>query len=927
MGSPTYDFQSRIIIDIRDDVARRRLAATSRQARRAGGSFDYASRRGGIFRRTVNTITKALTSMIGVLIAFSLLITGPQFALNLLRRGFQFAIEAVAEFEQRILGIQAILASLVTFDPDPASNFAAAGLVAENVIGQLADRAAEMVGSLEEGALVFQTLLSTGAHRLVQNVDELVDLSILLSNTIAGITVGQDRQRQLAEETRSLFTGQIRATSLLARLLFKNRREMELFFDAAAESGDLVERLTERLAGFTAASEDFARTFEGVRSSLLTIVQVIFHRALGGTGGVLGDLFDQLAAIAKAVQEDDERFTLLTASVSASAQVISDYAREIFGLNKYLNDSGTILDLIISLVPPFTQGIVYLIALFRSLGLAAKAAYQALDILLSAIGRVFRLLRNFNIISGIIGILRLTLNVFLGLVDTVLSIINIFQSEDDKINRFGRNLERISDQLNLGIKAVDETSAAYDQFVAAGSVQDLTDQFNALLDTLDQLGSGTAAIEFAEDALARFRDILPASLQRILDNLQKLREAQNQLNVASTLDLKNIIEKNKELLRTVSLTRRQARAVRSVLDAASEGLIPRDIVRQIAGQVDTIASSVRRRIQQVADQLRLSEVQLLEAQLTPEFLEDPDQLVVLEDQIISLRGEISALAAELAALDRVTLSFANTTLQDLSDTLGNLIKTNVFDFILQQFRDLRDELEDPLGIEDLAKDVVEGLGVIESVEAVADRLSLSLGDLVQRIVDFVKSAEGLTEIVAAVGNVVAAAFTSALQGVSSFGEFLKAALGAVLITLGQAMLSSGIALLIASIFNPGLIASALALIAGGAGVIAAGVALSPQSAAGSSGTSGAGAGATPEFAFTQQQIATQQHFSEATESLRVSSDNMNQATQNLNGVQPGELFMRGSEQAGGVTRVLAQDARRSDRFSSTREAARAFQGS
>ena len=977
MPPPSYDFTSRIIIDIRDGTARRRMRETARTTRRAGQSFDYAGRRGGFFRRTINTITKALTSMIGVLIAFNLLITGPQFALNLLRTGFEFAIKAVAEFEQRILGIQAILASTLRFDADPAQNFEQAGLVAEGVISGLADRAAEMVGSLEDAAIVFQTLLSSGAQRTVNSVAELVDLTVLLSNSIIGLTVGQGRQRQLAEETRSLFTGQIRATSLLARLLFKNRREMEMFFEAAKASGDLVERLSERLSGFVFASSDFATTFEGVKSSLETILQIVLHRALGAPGGVLGNLFDQLAELAKAIQDDDERFLQLTASVSASGRVIFNYATEIFGLNKYLNDSASLLDLLIALVPLFTQGVVYLIALFRSLGLAVIAVYQILDLLLSIIGNIIRLLRDANIFSLIIDTIRLAIQLLLAALDFSILLIEFFGNISDSANRVARTFKNLAGDVDVLGDRLENAASAYDVFVESGSLQDIMDRVNETSETVKELFSGFSADEFGDFARSDFFALLPEEIQRAVENLLRLRDVEDEIRVGKTLDLANIIETNKQLLRSVGLTRRQARAVRSVLEAAAEGFVPREIASQIAGQVNLTASLVRQRIREVSEQLRASQLELLNADLSILFLEDPDQIPVLEDQIISLQGEISALAAELAVLDKVALSFANTTLPDLGTSIANLINVEVFGRLFNEFSILRDIFDEPLGLGDviqklladlnidetveellanvdesatslveglaqsiaraagsseitseitnLAQQISESLGFVMTVESIADRIGLSLGDLITRIWEFITSAEGLTQIVGAIGDVVAGAFTSALRGVKSFGDFVKEVLGAVLITLGNAMLSSGIGLLIASIFNPALITSALALMAGGAAVIAAGVALSPRSAS-SGGSSGAGSGQTPEFSFTQQQIATQQHFSQAAESLRISSENMNEITQNIGGVGPGELFVRGADQAGGVTRVLAQDSQRSDRFASTREAARAFQG-
>ena len=972
---PTYDFQSRIIIEIRDDAARRRLREIDREARRSGRAFNYAGRRGGIFRRVLNTITKALLSMVGVLFAFNVLVTGPQFALRLLVQGFKFAIDAVAEFEQRILGIQAILASTLRFDSDLGENFIQSGLVAEKVVGRLADRAAEMVGSLEDATIVFQTLLSSGAQKTVDSVSELVDLTVLLSNSIIGLTVGQGRQRQLAEETRSLFTGQVRATSLLARLLFKNRREMELFFEAAEKSGDLVERLETRLSGFVFASADFATTLDGVRSSLETILQIVLHRALGAPGGVLGNLFDQLAALAKAVQADEERVLRLTAAVSASARVIFKYATEIFGLNKYLNDSGTLLDFIIGLIPLFTQGVVYLIALSRSLLISVIAVYKVLNLVFSLFGAIFRFLRETQIIGFLIEVIRFVINLALSIIDLHLVIFDFLGTTEDRLNR----LARLAQRLGIANEAIDEAANAYK--AQSGSVQDLTDQFNSLLDTLKEGEALVASLDISEQGVSDFYVFLKDELPRIVDNMERLRDAKDKIALTPLLDVQDIIDVNKELLRTVSLTRRQASSVRAVLDASARGLIPRDIVTQLAGQVDEIASVLRQRIRQVADQLFEAQLEFARADTSVLFLSDPSQLRVLEDQILGLKGEISALAAELAALDRVTLHFADTTLQDLGATFTNIVKINIFEELLLGFRRLRGELERPLDFESVTQKLIERLDIVDeveeiknrfssetadlteritealaealgadkitaeildladristlltredlvfSIESIAKRIGISLKEIIRDIQEYVTSAEGLTAITAAVGDTIAHSISQAIQGIKSFGEAFRELVGMLLITLGTEILAAGVVTLIGAIFDPSLLAEAAVLIATGTALIAAGSALSPSGGGGAGVGAGAGAPQTPEFAFAQQQIAARQHFDQATESLRLSSQNLNEASQNLGGVRPGELFVKGSAEAGGITRVLANDVRRGDRFASTRDAALAFEG-
>ena len=302
----------------------------------------------GAFGRLIKS-TIAATSRLAIL---GVIIGIPAAALGGFISLIKVTIRSLSEFEQRILGLQAILASSVVFLEDPVENFRNAGLVAIGVIEKLSLRANEMVTSLSEATIVFQTLLATGAQRLVTDVDKLVDLTILLSNSIAGITTGQDRQRQLAEETRSLFTGQLRSTSLLARLIFKNRQEMLEFFRAAEASDTVVEALAEKLKGFSLIARDLARTLEGLKTTFVTLLQVIARRAfaglLAGLEARVGDIFDK-------IQSDVTGLNLLAASLAAAVKVsvaaIGDIIERVFGVT--LSNTENLLQGVTNAIPGY----------------------------------------------------------------------------------------------------------------------------------------------------------------------------------------------------------------------------------------------------------------------------------------------------------------------------------------------------------------------------------------------------------------------------------------------------------------------------------------------------------------------------------------------------------------------------------------------
>ena len=158
----------------------RQLNRTSQALDRTARSARRTRRRMLRLRSAVATVTKALLSMVAVLIAFNLLITLPQRLFQGLVVILRAATKTVSAFEQRILSLQAILASTVLFDMDPFENFIISGRVAAAVIEALALRANEMVISLEEATIVFQTLIASGAQEMVSDMEELVDLTVLL---------------------------------------------------------------------------------------------------------------------------------------------------------------------------------------------------------------------------------------------------------------------------------------------------------------------------------------------------------------------------------------------------------------------------------------------------------------------------------------------------------------------------------------------------------------------------------------------------------------------------------------------------------------------------------------------------------------------------------------------------------------------------
>ena len=820
-------------------------------------SMGIATRLLRSFGRTIATIRKALLSMIAVLIVFNLFITLPQQAFQALVTIIRATISTISEFEQRILGLQAILASTVTFLTDPVENFRNAGLVAAGVIEQLALRANEMVTSLTEASIVFQTLLATGAQQVVRDVDKLVDLTILLSNSIAGITTGQSRQRQLAEETRSLFTQQLRANSLLTRILFNNRREMREFFREAERADKVVERLSDRLRGFALAARDLGSTIEGLRTTFITLLQVVAFRAFRG---LVNEAEQVITRVFERIQRDIEGLNTLAASLAASVEIIlrtlGATIRDTFGI--VIKETDDFLGLITRAMPRVTFEFLRLIFLIKDV------------------------IRFFSILGNLISIILIIAQ----LIGSVLTDIGT------RINNIANSIGSL-----LPTAVTDFLRLFEGPLVSTSTTDALGRELSKIGEIITGLFTGPSIGDRAREQLTAFQETLTRHLNIITRTQAEQEAALKRITDLRRLDLSTNIAITNELLKQSRSLRSQVSNVLQVIRLSRSG-VGSGFENLLGGSTEELEKQLRERIGTLRDQLLKNEFALSRA-LDFDTLVNSKQVQDLTLITENLRGEIAALVADLIALSNVFAQVGRTTFEDLSRTFNNILFGKVFRNISNQIKSEGGELR-----------------------------SLFKG-ITSDIIAFIQSAKGQIAIMAAIGNALATAITNALSGAESFGQALKNVLANLLIAIGQALIVAGSASVLFGLltFNAALIGEGVLAIAVGTAAIAAGIALGGGGQRAGAGGGGTSTESTPEFSFRQQEIATQQRLAQVTEGLRVSTENINSATENIRGVKPGEVFTKGSEQAGGITRVLANDVRRGDRFASTRDAALAFQGS
>ena len=398
-GGSSYTAVIRIVITDKDLT--RPMQKVRSETDKTSRSTSRLARRNNILVRTWRTMSKALISMVGVLIAFNLLITGPQFALQLLVGAFVKAIQYAAEFEKRIISLQSILASELKFDADPFQNFIIAGRVSEKIMDKFAMRAGETIASVDQVGIAFQTMIATGASRYAKTFSQLVDLSILMSNAVASLTIGQPFAKQIAEEIRSLLLGRNRPTAQLVNFLFGgDKAEFDAFMKRAREGNNLVEMLIERLSGFVFGAQRMGSILEGVRSTVESFWQVLSARALT-QGGPLTQLLEFLAAYLKDIFAAEEPFNRLAANISAMYSTIGKMIIDEFGLAKYFQNAESTLEGMAQLMPWITEKVLIMVAAFKSAAQFVLYTYKLLLDLYYVILSIIRVLRELGAVEGV----------------------------------------------------------------------------------------------------------------------------------------------------------------------------------------------------------------------------------------------------------------------------------------------------------------------------------------------------------------------------------------------------------------------------------------------------------------------------------------------------------------------------------------------
>ncbi len=925
-----------------------RVAATSTAAsagiRGTGRSARGTDRSIRRLASAIATLRKALISMIGVLIAFNLLITLPQQLFFGLVAAIRGALGAISDFEQRVISLQTVIAGTLRLDPTgPIENFEAAGRAAEAVIAELEDRVAESVLGLDDLIFGFQVLARTGSLRFVRNLQEAVDLTIGLTNAVATLTQGQDTQRQLSQEITDLMTRQLRANSALARFIFRSRDEMEKFLDAAQSSEMFVDLMLQRIQPFVLAARRLGESFEGIKTTLLTIAQIFGRRAFGG---IFAEGRQELLRIISDLRALPDEFNRTAAVVGSSLRVLGrEVVRSIeiiFDIN--LSNTEALIVRIQRLIPRIIGFLATIIAHLTNIVQIAKFIFSIIGEIIIAVGIL-------NLITGarnqdLIQITKGLLELFIGLRLAGESIISVFDRSETFFQRAGGILGELVSSLIPGFEGSELLGSILGQTAGlsffhrfrqnlvdvAELIQQGNEFLNEELNLLDASAAGRAAEAAALAGIVREH-------QRINSELADRSILEQELGNRGLRSLRELNEQTEAFLDRTRRLRSEANFLLDILSFTSQGFgsFQNQLIvtgRRLEEQIQAGIAATDQLIEKLETQISVSvglvglgslitaTAQLEQAQAASKRLQESLTLTQtglrsggLVGSIRQIRQEIEESVLEGAQLIQqiqdatrvqADIGFAGfldpeelqkalenldevrTRISGLNATLLTLQRTllQVFDTTLGQ---LGDELLNRLKIQ-ILEDALERLGeaanhVFIRIRLGSRELEITGSDILRFFIAIGDALANTVRQAVAGTKTVAQAFRDFIASIIEFWAQLAVYEGSIAVARG----------LLLGDFKQ--VALGLKLIALGlAGfVLAATIRGSGGGASAGAPSAGGGAGAAePTFAFNQAFIDVNQTQAEAAINLNEAAKSLQAATDKLEAASAKDVFIKGS---------------------------------
>jgi len=839
----------------RADSYRRRIDRLTRAHKRFARSSVFSAKAIG------GTLLKASVSMVGVLAIWNTTIVPLEAGMRALGFTITEAAKAVADFEMRVVSMQAVLATTARFSRDVGENFKIAGDIAQNVMLEIIARNKETIATIDEIALAYQVLLSSGARKYVRTEGEMVDLAILLSNAIASVTVGQDRTRQISEEIRGIFAQTLRNTSLVGKLIFKNTQGVQNFLKPLEKSRDAVAAFTEKFKGFDQASVRLAQTWQGIGATFKSLFTTFSLQAFGF---IMDDLKAFMLHVLDVLKKNEILVTQVTFKIGALLKALGQI----------------ILDLILGQHTEFSVA-----GLLRAL----NSSIDKLGIKLVKV--IFWINDVFHALKPLFVFFMYVLGNVPTLIRGVLTLLHVLGGRLFKVGEALYNvyLDPKNPLMLLGAKAALSN-------IFTGLFEELSTKLGPVFrtfweDTLSAKGDLFKAFsdffkqDIVKDASEAFYRYFTPAISEAAEFTKQFKEAQLDLdallvtNIDSLYDYTELFSAANAVLKLSIARHKTLTALMRQMRMAQEGTIAGTTTLDIIKQVNKELIIIEDRIKS----LRRMRGALMFAELN---LEASGQMEQREKALLLIEkfgSEIDKLTIDANTLKRALIGIFDTKLTNVIDNFMNRLKLSFTDFFKIFNVDFRDFLDN-------AKDNV-----------------ISLSRLLKATMKSVKDVT--SDLLLATASAVAQAITDAFSGTASFGEGLLKAIknfvGQALIYWGQYAVMIGTINLFMGILtkNIRMIAEGAKLIAVGTAAIALGVMLSGK------GTQGAGVSATaaggeekiPEFAFDESQIKVQMGLMNAT-------TNLVGAINTLTSMPPGVLVKEGAAQNGGMLRMTHSEA-------------------
>ncbi|MCC6347886.1 MAG: hypothetical protein IT388_11915, partial [Nitrospirales bacterium] len=359
-----------LIVDISANIAR--LQNDMRQA-------------SGMFRGLQNDV-KSVNSTIEALPMNVAKLTGAVYvatqAAESLVSTFKKGFTAVDDYKTGVASTAAVVLSFM--EKQKGQNI-------EDMWKQARDYAASMVPFLEK--IAAKTLLS-GKQTMQLNTEfakagvffdatnqKAVSGFVNISNALAVMTKGQDKDRQIATEIRALMSGRIDATASLGRLLKAMDPDLENHLKLWQEQGVVMENVGALLKGFGPATTELEKTWEAVSSTVDTFVNQILR------AGMM-DAYDAIiASIQSTGKFIEDQGAVISDVIYRGWLTVKGAVESVWNLLEpfvpFLKLAGQVVGMIASglgliaatILPPLTERIGYFVkALLESVALVANLA-------------------------------------------------------------------------------------------------------------------------------------------------------------------------------------------------------------------------------------------------------------------------------------------------------------------------------------------------------------------------------------------------------------------------------------------------------------------------------------------------------------------------------------------------------------------------